>query len=106
MDMEPTYFLYSGRLFHAVALEMLSKARSNGPAAEGRHWGASPDEQSVSDEAQPDDEGRVRDDREHTDRVDVEEGAATLRDPFCNLDADGDRSDADSCGHRDAIEPR
>lgn len=81
MEMGPTYFLFSGRLFHAVAGKFLSNApqrgepppASAGPAREGRH-----DEDPA---------GTAPEGGELTDEV-----APTLRDPVCSFRDEAPRS--------------
>jgi hypothetical protein len=112
MDMEPTYFLYSGKLFHAKALESLAKSP---PSRAGEsQWSSEPESQRRPRLGRADDpspEGREGEtvgeetvgEDERTERVDVGEDVPTLRDPFCAPVPD--HSDADSAGGRDAIEP-
>lgn len=94
MDMEPTYFLYSGKLFHAAALEFLSKPR---PASELQaEWESQP----ATPQADGPNPGGGADDDE------VDDQALTVRDPFARWHylPDTDHSDADSRDDRDVNE--
>ncbi len=102
MDMDPTYFLFAGRLFHEAAREFLSSASPqrgvDGRAAAGGD-GEPPPPSNADDGGDAPDrdsegapvsrERRVESSRGPDNEVN-EEAAPTVRDPFAHDDDGGD----------------